>query len=113
MDIREDKGVTFIELMVVIFLLAFILAAAIMAASAAYRMLNTLSAQAVATDEAQTFEDQVARELRQANNQLSLTATQTSNADAQGAFLQMDPRGMTFYIDLQHTGQPYKGTVTG
>ena len=104
----DDRGLSLTELMVVAMLLGFILAAAWSVMFAVNATTNSLSARAVATDESQLFLDNIARELRQADNLKSLGATGTTNADAQGAFSEIATRSATFYVDLYHDGRAKK-----
>lgn len=101
---RED-GFSLLELVVVCALLSITLAAAWGLMSAVSLMTNKMSARATATDESQTFVDNVTNELLQASSMKSLAGTSTANADAQSAFYDIRPRQIGFYADLNHDGK--------
>lgn len=102
----QDSGFSLLELMVVCFLLGVTLAAAWTMMTAVSMMSNQMSARATATDESQVFVDTISNELLQAANLKSLGSTSTVNADAQGAFYDIQPRRIGFYADINHDGKP-------
>ncbi|MEI8083690.1 MAG: prepilin-type N-terminal cleavage/methylation domain-containing protein, partial [Actinomycetes bacterium] len=65
-DWQDDRGLSLTELMVVVVLLGVIIGAAWSVMFAVEVMSDTLTARAVATDEAQVFLDTIGKELRQA-----------------------------------------------
>lgn len=106
----SDEGVSVTELLVVTILMGVILAATWTVMYAASAMNNSLTARAVAADEAQVFLDRIGVEMRQADNLKSLSnpPVATSNADAQGAFGSIGDRTVTLYADLYHNGSVQK-----
>jgi len=105
---RDDSGMSITELMVVVVLMGFVLAAAWSIMYAASAASGSLSARSVATDESQTFIDTITRELRQASNLKSLGRSDTNDAAAKAAFSEIAARQTTFYADLMHNGHPSK-----
>lgn len=106
MNHRDDSGFSLTELLVVSVMLGFILAGAWSILYATSAMSNSLSARAVATDESQTFLDTIGRELREADSLTALGAATASTP--QGAFSEISPRAVTFYVDLYHNGKAQK-----
>jgi prepilin-type N-terminal cleavage/methylation domain-containing protein len=105
-DPREDRGFSLLELTVVVTLLAVTLAAAWTVMTAVSLMSNKMSARATATDESQTFVNNIEDELLQANSLKSLAGTSTAAADAQAAFYDVQSREIGFYADINQDGKP-------
>jgi prepilin-type N-terminal cleavage/methylation domain-containing protein len=103
---REDSGFTLTELLVVCVLLAITLSAAWSLMQAVSLMTNKMSARANAADESQTFVDRLESELLQANSLKSIAGTATTDAAAQAAFYDVQPREIGFYADLDQNGRP-------
>ena len=101
MNWRDDSGLSVTELLIVVTLLGVVLAAGLMVAFAADSMTDSLSARAMATDEAQVFLDTVGKELRQADATATLTQ---SGVVGVGAFATIGDRDATFFVDLNHDG---------
>jgi prepilin-type N-terminal cleavage/methylation domain-containing protein len=105
-DARDDSGFSLLELVIVAALLAVTLAAAWTVMTAVSLMSNKMSARATATDESQTFVNNIEDELLQANSLKSIAGTSTANADAQAAFYDVQPREIGFYADINRDGKP-------
>jgi len=103
--LRDDRGLSVTELLVVAILLSIILGAAWSVMYAVSALSGSLAARAVATDESQVFLDNIGRELREADSLKSFAATDTTGA---GAFSEISTRQATFYVDILHDGHPHK-----
>ena len=103
--LRDDKGLTMAELLVVATLMLIVIAAVYALMGAVTKLADDSIARADATDASQTFIDRVGRELREAQEA-------TENA---GVFSSVGPRNATFYSDLNGDGIPERITyyVTG
>lgn len=93
-------------------LLGIILAGAWAIMYATSTMSSRMSANSVATTESQFFMRNIDRELMQADNLKSLGQSNTTNADAQGAFALISPRDTIFYLDLYGDGRIEKVEYT-
>jgi len=117
----DDAGLTVTELLVVVTLMGFILAAAWAVVNVSNVISNKTTAKTVAANEAQVFLDRVGLELRCAAGQFDIVGaynmpdTYTSAYPETSACAERSPlvanwssngRALTFYTDLNQDGRP-------
>ncbi len=96
LGVSSDRGVTLVELLIVVSLLSVIMVTAYLLQGSATTMSDQIEARATAYDESRTAVDRITRELRQA---VEIT-------DKGGAFSVAQPRQMEFYSDVDNDGAP-------
>jgi Tfp pilus assembly protein PilW len=102
--LRDDKGLSLTELLVVCVLMVVVLATMFLLMGATQNMTNMASARAIAADEGQTATDLMARDLRQAQQNDDLK-TLGAPVD-RGAFTIAEPTHMQFWSDVNNDQKP-------
>jgi len=101
MSIRDDRGMSLTELLVVSVLMSVIIATAYMLFGAAQTIGDSASARAIAADDAQTAIDKIGKELRQA-----IDNTSTDDQSKDGAFTIAEANRVQFCSDVTGDGKP-------
>lgn len=101
MHIRDDRGMSLTELLVVSVLMSVIIATAYMLFGAAQTIGDSASARAIAADDAQTAIDKIGKELRQAVDNSS-----TDDQSKDGAFTIAEANRVQFCSDVTGDGKP-------
>ena len=101
--LRDDRGFSLTELMVVATLLVVVMGAAWTAFLSLQASADSIQARAAAQDESQRFMSRITSELRQARNPAVFEAGTVPNI---GVFANVGARSVTFYADLDRNGLP-------